>query len=124
MRNLAGWLGAERREILDRRAAIAEAFEGLAPHGWSLEGSGAYFAYVRHPFATPSDALAPALVQAAGILCLPGTMFSPAGEGTRHLRLAFANIDRAGIAALAARLAALTEDDVRVPPLAPAGTDA
>ena len=124
MRHLGDWLAAERREILDRRAAIAEVFERLAPHGWALEGSGAYFAYVRHPFATPSDALAPALVQAAGILCLPGTMFSPAGAGERHLRLAFANIDRAGIATLADRLAALTEDDVRVPPLAPAGTGA
>jgi aspartate/methionine/tyrosine aminotransferase len=108
LRNLGQWLAGERAEILDRRAAIAEAFEGLAPRGWALEGCGAYFAYVRHPFVEPSDALARRLVRDAGVLCLPGTMFMPEGEGSRHLRIAFANIDRVGIGALAERLASVT----------------
>ena len=105
MRHLRQWLAGERAEILDRRAAITEVFQGLASHGWQLEGVGAYFAYVRHPFDEPSDALARRLVQDAGVLCLPGTMFMPPGEGGAHLRLAFANVDRAGIGRLAARLA-------------------
>jgi hypothetical protein len=43
------------------------------------------------------------------VLVLPGTMFTPAGdaEGARGLRVAFANIDRAGIGALIDRLAAV-----------------
>jgi len=107
MRNLTQWLGGERAEILDRRAAIAEAFAGLAPLGWAVEGCGAYFAYVRHPFDEPSDALAQRMVREAGVLCLPGTMFMPEGEGRQHLRIAFANVDRAGIAELAERLRGL-----------------
>ncbi|MEM1430517.1 MAG: aminotransferase [Pseudomonadota bacterium] len=107
MRNLRQWLGGERAEILDRRAAIEAAFAGLAPMGWRLEGCGAYFAYIRHPFDEPSDRLAQRMVRDAGVLCLPGTMFMPEGQGQQHLRVAFANIDRAGIAALADRLRAM-----------------
>ena len=115
MRNLRQWLAGERAEILDRRAAVEEAFAGLADRGWALEGSGAYFAYVRHPFDEASDALAKRLVQEAGVLCLPGTMFMPQagagadwGGGRAHLRIAFANADRAGIGRLADRLAAVS----------------
>lgn len=106
MRNLAGWLAAERAEILDRRAAIVEGFPRLAPHGWRLSGCGAYFAYLEHPFAEKAQVLAQRLVRDAGVLCLPGSMFTPHGDagGARALRIAFANIDRAGIGALFDRL--------------------
>jgi aspartate/methionine/tyrosine aminotransferase len=108
MQNLAEWLAAERLEILDRRAAITDAFPQLAAEGWQLLGCGAYFAYVAHPFALPSEAVARKLVSAASVLLLPGSMFMPAGmtDGDHQLRIAFANIDRAGIADLFARLAA------------------
>ena len=110
MRNLDQWLAGERAEILDRRAAIHDHFAPLAAQGWQLLGCGAYFAYLRHPFDLPSDRLAQGLVAGAGILCLPGTMFRPATDpaGAQELRIAFANIDRAGIAELFARLAAYT----------------
>jgi aspartate/methionine/tyrosine aminotransferase len=106
MRHLAQWLAAERAEILDRRAAIAEGFPRLAARGWELLGCGAYFAYVRHPFALSSDEVARALVHEAGVLLLPGTMFMPAErpEGRQALRIAFANIDRAGVGRLFDRL--------------------
>ena len=72
-------------------------------------GCGAYFAYLRHPFAMPSDELAQKLLAEAGILLLPGTMFQPAGDaqGKRELRLAFANVNRAEIGTLFDRLAGL-----------------
>ncbi len=107
MQNLGTWLGQQRAEILDRRAAIEEGFPALAAQGWQLLGCGAYFAYVTHPFALPSDELARKLVAEAGILCLPGTMFKPEDDpsGARELRIAFANIDRAGIAEMFSRLA-------------------
>jgi aspartate/methionine/tyrosine aminotransferase len=110
MRNLGQWLAGERAEILDRRAAIIASFPRLAAQGWALLGCGAYFAYVAHPFALASDALARRLVTDAGILLLPGTMFMPPDlpGGDRQLRIAFANIDRDGIATLFDRLAALT----------------
>lgn len=106
LRNLSAWLAGERDEILDRRAAIKDHFPPLAANGWKLLGCGAYFAYVEHPFAISSADLAPLLVRQAGVLLLPGTMFMPADrpEGARQLRIAFANVDRAGIAELFQRL--------------------
>ncbi len=107
MQHLRQWLAGERDEILDRRAAITEGFQSLAAQGWALEGCGAYFAYVRHPFDEASDALARRMVRDVGVLCLPGTMFMPEGDGRQHLRIAFANVDRDGIGRLIARLSAL-----------------
>jgi aspartate/methionine/tyrosine aminotransferase len=107
MRNLAQWVAGERAEIMARRAAMTGGFAALP--GWRLLGCGAYFAYVEHPFAEASDAVAKRLVHDAAILMLPGTMFQPAGhpEGARQLRIAFANIDAAGIAEMFRRLAQL-----------------
>lgn len=109
MRHLGDWLAGERAEILARRAAIEAGFAPLAALGWRLMGAGAYFAYVAHPFEMPSHELAPRLVREAGILMLPGTMFTPEGDpaGARQMRIAFANIDAAGIDDMYRRLKAL-----------------
>ncbi len=104
MRNLGDWVAGERLEILRRRDAMTSGFHAL--DGWRLLGCGAYFAYAAHPFDLPSDQLAKRLVTEAGVLMLPGTMFQPQGAGQSELRIAFANIDADGIAALFARLAA------------------
>lgn len=107
MRNLAQWVAGERAEILARRAAMTGGFAALPD--WKLLGCGAYFAYVEHPYAMTSPDLAKRLVHEASLLMLPGTMFQPDShpEGARQLRIAFANIDSAGIAEMFARLAAL-----------------
>ena len=110
MQHLGDWLAGERLEILDRRAAINENFHVLADKGWELLGCGAYFAYVKHPFAMSSADLAPLLVKEAGVLLLPGTMFMPSDlpGGESQLRIAFANIDRAGVVTLFNRLSSLS----------------
>ena len=110
LRNLGPWVAGERAEILDRRAAIAEGFPALADRGWALKGLGAYFAYIRHPFGIGADVLARRMVAEAGVLMLPATMFVPEGDATgqAHLRVAFANIDRAGIGTLFERLKSLS----------------
>ncbi len=109
LQHLAQWVAGERAEILDRRAAILDGMPGIEPRGWSLLGLGAYFAYLEHPFTEPASVIAPKLVREASLLLLPGTMFTPDGDdsGERHFRVAFANADRAGIATLFDRLAAL-----------------
>ena len=109
MQNLAQWLAGERDEILARRAAISTQMPKLTAQGWQLLGLGGYFAYMQHPFGISSADLAPQLVRDAGILCLPGTMFCPTDDpsGARQLRIAFANLDAAGIGILFDRLAAL-----------------
>ena len=112
MENLGDWLAGERSEILARRAAMTAGFGALSD--WTLLGCGAYFAYVAHPFAKPSDAVAKSLVQGAAVLMLPGTMFGPtrdiggSGRAENTLRIAFANADAAGIATLFDRLSGLT----------------
>lgn len=109
MQNLQQWLAGERDEILTRRAAIAENMPKLAAKGWRLLGLGGYFAYMHHPFSVSSAALAPALVKSVSVLCLPGTMFYPSDDpaGATQLRIAFANLDAAGISDLFDRLAAI-----------------
>jgi aspartate/methionine/tyrosine aminotransferase len=106
MRNLSQWVAGERDEILARRKAMSDGFHAL--QGWKLLGCGAYFAYVEHPFDMASDALCKRLVDDCAILMLPGTMFQPDGSpaGKRQIRIAFANVDAAGIAEMFRRLAA------------------
>jgi aspartate/methionine/tyrosine aminotransferase len=58
---------------------------------FSLSASGAFFAWVKHPFDNCSGRqVAKKLVDQAGIICLPGEVFGPGLEG--YLRLAFGNI--------------------------------
>lgn len=110
LRHLAPWVAGERTEVLRRRAAVREIFDTLP--GWRVLGAGAYFAYVRHPFPEPSDRLARRLVSEQSLLMLPGTMFSPEGQGRDQIRLAFANLGQDGIAEFGRRLAALTPEPV------------
>ncbi len=107
LQNLAGWVAEQRDEILNRRAICEEGFAKLA--GWKLLGSGAYFAYVEHPYDIPSDQVAKMLVQQQSLLILPGTMFMPAGtdgKAEKQLRIAFANADSDGLSDMFRRLKA------------------
>lgn len=102
---LAAWRDGNRAEI-DRRGDALRATMGAAPT-WEIGAMGAYFAYLRHPFADrDSVQVARHLAMEAGVACLPGAFFG-AGQD-RYLRLAFANADIPTIAALGPRLAALT----------------
>jgi aspartate/methionine/tyrosine aminotransferase len=107
MQNLAAWVATERLEILSRRKAMVDGFKTLPD--WKLLGCGAYFAYVEHPYALPSDQLAKTLVRKASLLTLPGTMFQPTGSsiGKRQLRIAFANIGSTEITEFFNRLKSL-----------------
>lgn len=111
LRNLDGWLGLERLEILRRRDAAHAVLSALP--GWRVLGCGAYFAYVEHPFDVPSADLCPRLVREAGLLMLPGTMFAPSvaeggdGRAARQLRIAFANVGVEGLQVLGERLGRL-----------------
>ena len=111
MQNLGDWLAKERLEILARRQAIVDHFPTLAAKGWRLVGLGAYFAYLEHPFDISATELAKQLVEEAGVLALPGSMFLPEGDdcGRRHLRIAFANISAEMIVVLFDRMAQVSQ---------------
>lgn len=98
---LAGWREGNRQEIGRRAAAMRAAFAAVPD--WDLQALGAYFAFVRHPFAGRTAAqVAEALAREFGIVTLPGSYF---GQGLeRHLRFAFANVDAGQIGEAAGRL--------------------
>lgn len=97
---LAGWRAANTNEIENRAAALRETMAGLA--GWQIGALGAYFAYIRHPFAAGSAQVAEWLAKQAGILSIPGTFFGSGQE--QYLRFAFANADAGTIRRLRGRL--------------------
>ena len=71
---------------------------------YELLSVGAYFAYVRHPFAETSVTVARRLVEEFDVLCLPGEFFGDGQE--QYLRFAFANVDEARFPELVKRLIA------------------
>ena len=98
---LSAWRDENRREM-HRRAETFRRTLGQSPE-WQVDSIGAYFAYVRHPFAgETAAAVAEKLAVERGVLALPGSYFG-AGQDT-HLRMAFGNIDVAGIEELGERL--------------------
>jgi len=91
LRHLTGWKRDKAGQMEARLRALTEAFAtpGL---DYRLVSAGAYFAYVRHPFAgEPAESVARRLAGEHDMLVLPGSMFGPDQE--RYLRLAFANVD-------------------------------
>ncbi|KAA1184635.1 aminotransferase [Rhizobium tropici] len=98
---LADWRAGNRLEIARRADALRRAASELT--GWEIAAIGAYFAFVRHPFADRSSSeVAEELASKRGVVCIPGAYF---GEGQeRYLRLAFANADVASIGLLPERL--------------------
>ena len=96
----------ERQQTIQKLTQFRQAFDRLVPYGWKLLGSGAYFAYVSHPFNMTSIEAAQALLQQGHVLALPGAFFSPDETrlGHNHLRVAFANIDGETIETVVDRL--------------------
>lgn len=87
--NLEDWKREKQRLMEERRKALHAAFNnpGLS---YKLVSSGAYFAYVKHPFIrATAKSVAMRLAGEHDVLCLPGSMFGP--DQDSYLRLAFAN---------------------------------
>jgi len=95
LEHLDHWVEQYRQQTIQKVAQFRQAFDRLVPYGWKLLGSGAYFAYVAHPFKMSSIEAAQALLREGHVLALPGAYFSPDETrlGHDHLRVAFANID-------------------------------
>lgn len=114
---LDGWLRERRAEIEERVAAFTAAM-GSHAGPFTVESSGAFFAYVAHgsglarvPHAVEGGLpggwrVADRLAREARVVCLPG---SPFGQGERHrLRVAVGNEAPARLREAAERMQALT----------------
>ena len=101
---LAAWREEKRLLMRQRLSALRQAMR-RNDTGYELVSAGAYFAYMRHPFAGESaTAVAQRLAAEQNLLVLPGSMFGPAQEG--FVRCAFANVEAALMPEVARRLAA------------------
>jgi aspartate/methionine/tyrosine aminotransferase len=102
LKELASWKQGKLDVMAGRLASIRNAFK-RTDLKFELVSSGAYFAYVKHPFGgEASKAVAMRLAQEHDVLCLPGSMFGPGQED--YLRFAFANVDGALMEPLVDRL--------------------
>ncbi|HEX9078601.1 MAG TPA: aminotransferase [Desulfuromonadaceae bacterium] len=88
--HLDGWVAANREMMAERHDLFRAEF--LKPgNRFHLAASGAFFAWVAHPWpGLTGRQAARRLLDEAAILCLPGEVFGPELEG--YLRLAFGNI--------------------------------
>ena len=90
LQHLDAWRESKAALMSERVAALRKQF-AHSNLGYRLISSGAYFAYVRHPFHGSSAIdVARRLAEREHILCLPGSFFGPHQED--FLRLAFANL--------------------------------
>ena len=102
LHHLWPWAAEKRAMMAARRDALGTVF-AAGNLGFDLISSGAYFAYIRHPFAgEPAAAVARRLAQEHGVLALPGTVFGPGQDD--YLRLAFANLEADRMTELGDRL--------------------
>jgi aspartate/methionine/tyrosine aminotransferase len=103
LEHLAAWRESNRILMHDRVTALRAAFRDNSI-GYELVSAGAYFAYLRHPFAgTAARDVARRLAEEENMLCLPGSMFGDGQED--YLRFAFANVDAETMPEIARRLA-------------------
>jgi aspartate/methionine/tyrosine aminotransferase len=100
--HLDDWKREKQRLMETRRAALLAAFTDRRL-AYKLMSSGAYFAYVKHPFAkATAKSVAVRLAGEHDVLCLPGSMFGP--DQDSYLRFAFANSPPEDMPVLAERL--------------------
>ena len=94
--HLDGWVRGNCDMMCRRHNLFRQLF--VQPgNRFRLAASGAFFAWVRHPFDSMNGRdVVKRLVDEAAILCLPGEVFGPGLEG--YLRLAFGNIKETAIA--------------------------
>ncbi len=98
------WRDERAAEVAGKRAQL-EVVMANRPGGFELLSSGGFFGWIRHPFAgRHTTDVVRDLVTEHRTLVIPGTAFLPGDWGT--FRVSFGNLDHAGLADFASRLAA------------------
>ena len=103
--HLDAWVEANVLTMQHRHDLFKASFAATG-NRFRLSASGAFFAWVRHPFAGQSGRqVARRLALEENLICLPGEVFGPGLDG--YLRLAFGNIAADAIPAAVQRFCAL-----------------
>ncbi len=89
LQHLHDWKLEKAQELQLRAEAIKQAFDHRRLD-YHLVCAGAYFAYIEHPFESPSRDVVRRLIQDFDLICLPGSYFGQRQE--KFIRLAFANV--------------------------------
>ncbi len=106
LRHLSEWRSQKNAELQARIAILHRAFAEHSPP-FPLVSSGAFFAYVKHPFTgTPSLDVSRRLFDDLALLTWPGSFFGNGQED--YVRLAFANAGEADIEEMVRRLSTLS----------------
>ena len=97
------WRAERSAELAAQRAAFTAAMAD-SPGGFEMLSSGAYFAWVRHPFPgrATADVVADLLVEQS-MLVMPGDAFAPGDRGA--MRFSVSNVDTGQVDEIVARLA-------------------
>ena len=102
LEHLSEWRDRKVRLMRTRVEALRSAFRSNRLE-YKLTASGAYFAYIRHPFdGQDATSVARRLADEQNVLCVPGNMFGPQQES--YLRFAFANLEAEQMPVLVERL--------------------
>ncbi len=106
LEHLHAWREQKRAHVLNLIDTLQGAFRDH-PSAYRLVSTGAFFAYIRHPFEGRSSIdVAKSLAREHGLLVLPGEFFGQ--DQGAYLRLAFANAGAAELKDMARRLARST----------------
>ena len=90
LQHLDSWKRQKTHELIQKGKAIQAAFSDPELH-YQLLSTGAYFAYIKHPFDQDARTVARYLAEEHELISLPGSYF---GGGQEHyLRFAFANLE-------------------------------
>jgi aspartate/methionine/tyrosine aminotransferase len=101
LEKLRKWRQGNAAEIQRRGQAFIDVISA-APE-WQIAASGAYFAYIKHPFDEQSSlTVTERLAKTFGVLGVPGEFFGKGQEP--FIRFSYANVDVEGLAPLAERL--------------------
>jgi aspartate/methionine/tyrosine aminotransferase len=98
---LDDWRSENRRHFGEQAQNFRSALGGI--QDWTIASLGAFFAYVRHPFAgLAAEQVAKRLAVENGLLLIPGTYFGPGQD--EHLRVSFGNLSAGSLTQLPERL--------------------
>jgi len=104
LERLAEWRETNRQRMNRRVDGFRQALAALEQPRFEIAAAGAYFAYLRHPFADEtSRVVAQRLAREHGVLALAGEMFGPGQSG--YLRVDLANLPSTRVPELVRRLA-------------------